>query len=183
MLERVLPLPLDRQLCFSLYGALMSVSRTYKPWLDRLGITYPQYLVLSVLWEGDNQTITAIASHLDLEPSTITPLVKRLELARHVVRRRNPADEREVKVLLTDQGRALRAETKVLADALFEKSGMTVDALIDLNNRIKALRDAFRTKSASGQQHSDHGRKPAPGDPRQRSRSRRLIPARSSRGG
>src|ERR1700751_371010 len=107
MVERVYPLPLDRQLCFSLYGALMAVSRTYKPWLDQLGITYPQYLVLSVLWEGDDQTISAIASRLDLEPSTITPLVKRLEAAGHVVRKRNPADERQVKVRLTDRGRAL----------------------------------------------------------------------------
>lgn len=143
-MERVFPLPLERQLLFSLYGALMAVSRTYKPWLDKLGITYPQYLVLSVLWEGDEQIITAIASRLDLEPSTITPLVKRLEHAGHVVRQRNPADERQVKVLLTDQGRALRADTKVLADALFAKAGMTVDALVDLNARIKALRDAFR---------------------------------------
>lgn len=143
-MDRVHPLPLDRQLGFSLYGALMAVSRTYKPWLDRLGITYPQYLVLSVLWEGDDQTITAIGSRLDLEPSTITPLVKRLEQAGHVVRKRNPADERQVKVRLTDQGRALRADTKVLADALFEKAGMPVDDLADLNTKIKALRDAFR---------------------------------------
>jgi len=136
---------LDRQLGFSLYGAFMAVSRTYKPWLDRLGLTYPQYLVLSVLWENNDQTITSIASRLDLEPSTITPLVKRLEKAGHVVRRRNPSDEREVKVLLTDKGRAMRARTRTLADALFKKSGMTVDALVDLNTRIKALRDAFRT--------------------------------------
>ncbi len=144
MVDRVFPLPLDGQLCFSLYGALMAVSRTYKPWLDRLGITYPQYLVLSVLWEGDDQTIGAIAARLDLEPSTITPLVKRLELAGHVVRQRNPADERQVKVSLTNQGRALRAETKCLSDALFQTSGMSVDALVELNAKIKALRDAFR---------------------------------------
>jgi DNA-binding MarR family transcriptional regulator len=143
-MDRVLPLPLDQQLGFSLYGAFMAVSRTYKPWLDQLGLTYPQYLVLSVLWEGDDQMITAIASRLDLEPSTITPLVKRLEHAGHVVRRRNPADERQVKVRLTDQGRAVRAKTKTLADALFEKSGMTVDGLVDLNVRIQTLRDAFR---------------------------------------
>ena len=146
-MEPDFPLPLDGQLLFALYGALMSVSRTYKPWLDQLGITYPQYLVLGVLWEDDDQMITAIAQRLDLEPSTITPLVKRLEVAGHVVRRRNPEDERQVKVLLTDQGRALRAETKVLADALFEKAGragMTVDVLADLNTRVKALRDAFR---------------------------------------
>lgn len=143
-MDHMFPLPLDGQLGFSLYGAFMAVNRTYKPWLDRLGLTYPQYLVLSVLWEGDDQTITAIAQHLDLEPSTITPLVKRLEQAGRVVRKRNPADERQVKVSLTEQGRAVRAETKSLADALFDKSGMTVDALADLNVRVKALRDAFR---------------------------------------
>ncbi len=143
-MDRMFPLPLDEQLGFSLYGAFMAVGRAYKPWLDKLGLTYPQYLVLSVLWEGDDQTITGIALRLDLDPSTITPLVKRLERAGHVVRRRNPSDERQVKVALTDQGRAVRAETRDLADALFAKSGMTVDALVDLNTRIKALRDAFR---------------------------------------
>lgn len=143
-MERPFPLPLDRQLGFSLYSAFMAVSRTYKPWLDQLGLTYPQYLVLSVLWEGDDQTITGVAQHLDLEPSTITPLVKRLEQAGHVVRRRNPSDERQVKVSLTDQGRAVRAKTKTLADALYGKAGMTVDELYDLNERIKGLRDAFR---------------------------------------
>jgi DNA-binding MarR family transcriptional regulator len=142
--KRPYPLPLDSQLGFSLYGAFMAVGRAYKPWLDRLGLTYPQYLVLSVLWEGDDQTITGIASRLDLEPSTITPLVKRLELAGHVARKRNPEDERQVRVRLTDQGRAVRAETRTLAEALDNKSGMTVDGLVDLNTRIQALRDAFR---------------------------------------
>jgi len=143
--NRAYPLPLDSQLGFSLYGAFIAVGRTYRLWLDRLGLTYPQYLVLSVLWEGDDQTIGAIASRLDLEPSTITPLVKRLEHAGHLVRKRNPSDERQVKVRLTDQGRAIRAETKTLAEALDNKSGMTVDALVDLNTRIQTLRDAFRS--------------------------------------
>ncbi|HEY1926837.1 MAG TPA: MarR family transcriptional regulator [Caulobacteraceae bacterium] len=143
-MDRMFPLPLDEQLGFSLYGAFMAVGRTYKPWLDQLGLTYPQYLVLSVLWEGDEQTIGAIASRLDLEPSTITPLVKRLEQAGHVARKRNPSDERQVKVSLTDQGRAVRAQTRTLADALYGKSGMTVDAIVDLNARIRALRDTFR---------------------------------------
>jgi len=142
--DRVFPLPLDRQLGFSLYGAFIAVSRTYKPWLDQLGLTYPQYLVLSVLWEGDDQTIGGIAARLDLEPSTITPLVKRLEAAGHLVRKRNPADERQVKVQLTDQGRAVRAKTKTLADALYGKAGLSVAELVELNARIKALRDAFR---------------------------------------
>jgi len=142
--KRVFPLPLDRQLGFSLYGAFISVSRVYKPWLDRLSLTYPQYLVLSVLWEADDQTISGIAARLDLESSTITPLVKRLEEAGHVVRKRNPDDERQVKVLLTEKGRDIRVETKTLADALFDKSGMTVDAVMDLNSRVRSLRDAFR---------------------------------------
>jgi DNA-binding MarR family transcriptional regulator len=141
------PLPLDRQLGFGLYSAFMAISRTYKPWLDQLGLTYPQYLVLCVLWEGDDQTIGAIAQRLDLESSTITPLMKRLEQAGHVVRRRNPADERQVKVLLTDQGRALRAQTRSLADALYgtsDKAGISVEEVVDLNRRVTAMRDAFR---------------------------------------
>jgi MarR family transcriptional regulator, organic hydroperoxide resistance regulator len=141
------PLPLEGQLGFSLYGAFIAVGRTYKLWLDQIGLTYPQYLVLSVLWEDDDQTITAIGSRLDLEPSTITPLVKRLEQAGHLVRRRNRQDERQVKASLTDQGRALRAKTRTLADALYTKSsnaGMSVEDIGDLNVRVKALRDAFR---------------------------------------
>lgn len=138
------PLPLDRQLGFGLYSAFMAVSRTYKPWLDKLGLTYPQYLVLCVLWEGDDQTIGGIAARLALEPSTITPLVKRLEQAGRVARQRNPSDERQVRVRLTAPGRALRAETRTLADALYGKSGMTVGEVADLNRRVTALRDAFR---------------------------------------
>jgi DNA-binding MarR family transcriptional regulator len=138
------PLPLDRQLGFGLYSAFMAVSRTYKPWLDKLGLTYPQYLVLSVLWEDDDRTIGGIAARLDLEPSTITPLVKRLEQAGHVVRQRNPSDERQVKVLLTEQGRDLHVQTRTLAEALYCKSGMTPQEVADLNRRVAALRDAFR---------------------------------------
>ena len=141
------PLPLDGQLGFALYGAFMTVGRTYKLWLDQIGLTYPQYLVLSVLWEGNDQTVSAIASRLDLEPSTITPLVKRLEQAGHVLRKRNPEDERQVKVILTEEGRAIRAKTRTLAEALYTKAGkagMTVDDLADLNMRVKALRDVFR---------------------------------------
>ena len=139
------PLPLDRQLGFGLYSAFMAVSRTYKPWLDQIGLTYPQYLVMCVLWEEDDQTIGSIATRLDLEPSTITPLVKRLELAGRVTRQRNPLDERQVMVVLTDQGRAVRAKTRALADALYNKSGMTPAEVADLNTRVKALREAFRT--------------------------------------
>jgi DNA-binding MarR family transcriptional regulator len=140
------PLPLDRQLGFGLYSAFIAVSRTYKPWLDQIGLTYPQYLVMCVLWEGDDQTIGAIAARLDLEPSTITPLVKRLEQAGHVLRQRNPADERQVKVTLTQEGRAVRAQTRTLAEALYAKSGMTPAEVAELNDRVTALREAFRNR-------------------------------------
>jgi len=141
------PLPLDGQLGFALYGAFIAVGRVYKAWLDQIGLTYPQYLVLSVLWEDDDQTVSAIASRLDLEPSTITPLVKRLERAGHLIRKRNPEDERQVRISLTEEGRALRSKTRALAEALYKKSGnagITIEAIADLNTRVKALRDAFR---------------------------------------
>src|ERR1700743_433997 len=98
-MDRPFPLPLDRQLGFGLYSAFMAVSRTYKPWLDQLGLTYPQYLWMCVLLESDaDQTIGGIATRLDLEPSTVPPLVKRLERPGNVIRQRNPADERQVNV-------------------------------------------------------------------------------------
>ena len=102
------PLPLENQLCFSLYAASMAVTRSYKPMLDMLGVTYPQYLVLHALWEMDGRTIGAIADRLSLESSTVTPLVKRLEAAGLALRRRNPQDERQVQVTLTEAGQAIR---------------------------------------------------------------------------
>jgi DNA-binding MarR family transcriptional regulator len=137
------PLPLDSQLCFSLYAATIAVNRTYKPMLDRLGLTYPQYLVLHTLWEEDGRTIGAIGHRLALEPSTITPLVKRLEAAGLADRLRNPADERQVQVRLTDKGRALQAESACLGTALVERSGMTPEQLMTLNREVQALRDAL----------------------------------------
>jgi DNA-binding MarR family transcriptional regulator len=141
--------PLDSQLCFSLYSTSMAINRTYKPLLDELGITYPQYLVLSALWETDCQTISAIADRLSLEPSTITPLVKRLEQAGFLSRRRNPEDEREVKVHLTAKGKNLRSEAGCLNDRLLERSGLTVEEIIALNKKVQALREAL-TRNARG---------------------------------
>ena len=100
------PLPLDDQLCFSLYAATIAINRAYKPVLDRLGITYLRFLVLQTLNEPeDGRSIGAIAERLALEPGTIAPLTKRLEAAGLVARIRKPADEREVCVRLTDAGR------------------------------------------------------------------------------
>lgn len=136
-------LPLNGQLCFSIYGAGLAINRTYKPLLDELGLTYPQYLVLSVLWESGGLTVGAIADRLDLEPSTITPLVKRLELAGLVTRERNPADERQVVVRATETGAGLEGPAACLTAALLEHSGFTPQELIDLNARVQRLRDAL----------------------------------------
>ena len=136
-------IPLDQQLCFSLYATTIAINRTYKPLLDGLGVTYPQYLVMSALWENDGQTISAIGERLALEPSTITPLVKRLEQAGFIARQRNPADERQVVVSLTPQGKALRAESGCLTETLLQRSGLTVEQIVDLNDRVRALNKAL----------------------------------------
>lgn len=140
------PVPLDGQLCFSIYSATIAINRAYKPLLDELGVTYPQYLVLSTLWEDGEQTVGGIANRLDLEPSTITPLIKRLEQAGFVGRRRNPDDERQVRVALTEKGAALQAPAGCLLDELLRRSGLTVDQLIDLNDRVRQLKNAVAGK-------------------------------------
>jgi MarR family transcriptional regulator, organic hydroperoxide resistance regulator len=132
--------PLDQQICFTLYATSMAVTRAYKPLLDQLGLTYPQYLVLSVLGEADGLTIGGIAGRLDLESSTVTPLVKRLEAAGLVRRTRGVEDERRVAVAMTDDGRALLERSKCLGDLMVERSRMTGDELEDLNKRVQALR-------------------------------------------
>jgi len=136
-------LHLDDQLCFSLYAATIAVNRTYKPMLDAFGLTYPQYLVLSTLWEEDRLAISAIADRLSLESSTITPLVKRLESAGYLTRERNPKDERQVIVSLTGKGQSLREETACLTDTLLDRSGMTPEQLIKLNGKVRKLRAAL----------------------------------------
>lgn len=137
------PFPLDEQLCFSLYRASMEINRTYKPLLDALGLTYPQYLVLSALWEADGLAISAIGARLALESSTITPLVKRLEQAGFVERLRSTRDERQVHVHLTGAGVAIRTRTRCLAEALARKSGMDAETLGALNRQVQQLRDAL----------------------------------------
>ncbi|WP_374309559.1 MarR family winged helix-turn-helix transcriptional regulator [Methylocella sp.] len=121
----------------------MAVTRLFKPTLDRLGITYPQYLVLHALWEQDGRSVRAIAERLALESSTVTPLLKRLEAAGLVTRARNPDDEREVEARLTAAGRALRGRCGRLAQELTERSGLSMDELGALNRHVQVLRDAL----------------------------------------
>lgn len=137
------PLPLDDQLCYAIYSAGMAIQRVYKPLLDELGLTYPQYLVLNVLWREDKQTVGGIAERLALESSTLTPLLKRLEAAGLLRRTRNPANERQVVVALTDAGRALRSRAGCLADALLAASGQTPAHLKEITEDVRDLRNAI----------------------------------------
>ncbi|WP_070154975.1 MarR family winged helix-turn-helix transcriptional regulator [Sphingobium phenoxybenzoativorans] len=136
------PVPLDEQLCFAIYSAGIAIQRAYKPLLDALGLTYPQYLVLNVLWREADQTVGAIAHQLALESSTLTPLLKRLEVAGLIRRARNPENERQVIVSVTDKGTALRSRAGCLGDTLLIASGETPAALGRLNRQMAELRDA-----------------------------------------
>jgi len=130
---------LDDHLCFSVYSTSIAIHRLYKPILDQLGLTYPQYLVLGTLWEKDGQGIGGIAERLALESSTITPLVKRLEQAGFVTRQRSAVDERQVHVRLTEKGQDTKARTHCLKDAMLEKSGMSEDEIVRLNQEVQRL--------------------------------------------
>ncbi|WP_460449087.1 MarR family winged helix-turn-helix transcriptional regulator [Alsobacter sp. SYSU BS001988] len=106
-------LKLDQQLCFSIYSTAQAFTAAYKPFLDRVGLTYTQYLVLMALWESDGVPISEIGDRLDLDSGTLTPLLKRMEASGFVVRKRNPADERQVLVTLTDRGRSIQGDAAV----------------------------------------------------------------------
>ena len=137
------PVPLEDQLCFAIHSAGMAIQRLYKPMLDEMGLTYPQYLVFNVLWREESQSVGAIAARLALESSTLTPLLKRLEAAGLLRRTRNPQNERQVLIALTDKGRALRGGAGCLGAALLDASGEPASELARLNRDITALRDAI----------------------------------------
>jgi DNA-binding MarR family transcriptional regulator len=134
---------LDEQLCFAIYSATHAFNRFYKPRLDRLGLTYPQYLVMMVLWEEEPQTVGSIGERLLLDSSTLTPLLKRLEAAGYVSRNRSLRDERVVEVTLTPVGRALRADACPLPEAAKAASGSTMAELTDLRHQLVSIRDAL----------------------------------------
>jgi DNA-binding MarR family transcriptional regulator len=137
--EAVEVLRLDRQLCFALYGAANRVTRLYRPMLDALGLTYPQYLAMLVLWEASPRTVGALGEALDLESSTLTPLLKRLETQGLVVRARDPEDERRVIVTLTPAGLALREQARTIPEQLFCKLNIELEELGDLRDQLKTL--------------------------------------------
>lgn len=141
-------LQLDNQLCFKLYAASRAVIRAYKPMLDQLGLTYPQYLAMLVLWEWQQQppalpTVKALGERLLLDSGTLTPLLKRLELQGLLQRKRSLSDEREVHLALTDAGCALREQVLPLKSQLLCEHGVDLDALAALRSQVGGLLDQF----------------------------------------
>ena len=135
------PLRLDSQICFAIYSAAHAFNRVYKPLLDRLGLTYPQYLAMLVLWENDGVSVKEIGERLFLDSGTLTPLLKRLEVAGLIRRTRSRKDERHVLIALTPRGQALKDRARTVPLSILAASQCSVSTLSELKNEIVALRN------------------------------------------
>lgn len=133
-------LKVDNFICFALYSAGHAFTRLYKPLLEPLGLTYPQYLVMAVLWEKDDQPVGEIGEKLLLESSTLTPLLKRLETAGMVRRPRDRDDERVVRIQLTSEGAALKQKAMGIPQAIGCSTSLSLPEVMKLTDEIKALR-------------------------------------------
>jgi DNA-binding MarR family transcriptional regulator len=130
------PLALERQVCFALVVAARSVVALYRPLLEPMGLTHPQYLVMLALWEGGPSSVKDLSRRLQLDPGTLSPLLKRLEGQALIVRARDSADERQLSVTLTDSGRALRATAESIPALVVQRLGMTVPELEHLRSTL-----------------------------------------------
>ena len=142
-------LKLNDFLCFAVYAAGHGFNRVYKPLLEPLGLTYPQYLVMTALWEQDDQTVGGLGERLSLESNTLTPLLKRLENQRRIRRVRDPRDERQVRVRLTAAGRALGGEAAHIPHCILEASGLSAGDLSRLQRQITVLHKALESVADS----------------------------------
>lgn len=133
-------LRLGAQLCFALYSTLLGVNKVYRGLLGALDLTYPQYLVMLVLWEKDAVNVSEICDKLHLETATLTPLLKRLEARGLIDRRRSAQDERQVIVTLTAEGRDLRAKVAHIPGCVAAASGLSIEEIVDLRTRLVELR-------------------------------------------
>ena len=132
-------LALENQVCFGLAVAARSVIALYRPVLEPLSLTHPQYLVMLALWERDPRSVKGLSEALQLEPATLSPLLKRLEVTGYVERKRSSSDERSLEVTLTDAGRALRAEAERIPHQIVERLGLPVSDLESLRERLHAI--------------------------------------------
>ncbi|WP_040338709.1 MarR family winged helix-turn-helix transcriptional regulator [Candidatus Blastococcus massiliensis] len=137
-----LPTPsvaLDDQLCFALYAASRAVTARYRPMLEAIGLTYPQYLVMMLLWEEDHQTVGQLGSRLALDSGTLSPLLKRLTAAGLVTRHRRLEDERSVAIALTDDGRALQEKAYGISQEMIDAIGFDTGEFTELKSRLQSL--------------------------------------------
>ena len=134
-------LQLDNQLCFALYSASLAMTKLYKPFLQTLSLTYPQYLVMMALWERDGQIVSELAERLFLDSGTLTPLLKRLETAGLVRRARATDDERRVLIHLNDSGRALRQKALKIPPCMFKAMNCTFPEIDAITKQMQALRN------------------------------------------
>ncbi|URL59234.1 MarR family transcriptional regulator [Luteibacter flocculans] len=134
------PRTVDGQLCFALYSANLAMGKLYRQLLAKLDLTYPQYLVMLVLWEGDGITVSELGDRLFLDSATLTPLLKRLQAAGLVARTRSTQDERQVIVTLTEQGRGLREQAAQVPVDVFCATGCEIDELRSLKHQLEVLR-------------------------------------------
>jgi DNA-binding MarR family transcriptional regulator len=132
---------LDNQLCFALYSASLAMTKLYKPLLDELGLTYPQYLVMLVLWEGDGLMVSELGQRLSLDSGTLTPLLKRLEASALISRVRDVADERRVHIHLTAAGRRLKARAAKVPACILAASQCSIAEIVQLTTQVRKLRD------------------------------------------
>ncbi len=135
---------LDNQLCFAMYSASLAMTRLYKPLLDKLGLTYPQYIVMLSLWECDGVMVSELGERVSLDSGTLTPLLKRLETGGFVARVRDIADERRVHVTLTAAGRKLKSRAANVPACLLAASQCSVPELVQLTQQIQSLRDRIK---------------------------------------
>ena len=135
---------LDNQLCFAVYSTSLAMTRLYKPLLDKLALTYPQYIVMLALWEQDGVMVSTLGERLSLDSGTLTPLLKRLETSGYVARVRDVADERRVRVTLTAAGRKLKARAASVPGCLMAATQCSVSELVALTQQLQTLRDRIK---------------------------------------
>jgi len=135
---------LDNQLCFAVYSASLAMTRLYKPMLDKLQLTYPQYLVMLALWEHDGPTVSELGDRLSLDSGTLTPLLKRLEANGYLARMRDVADERRVRITLSAAGRRLKTRAADVPGCLMAATQCPVPELVALTQQIQTLRDRIK---------------------------------------
>jgi MarR family transcriptional regulator, organic hydroperoxide resistance regulator len=141
---------LDDFLCFAVYSANLAFNRVYKPLLDELGLTYPQYLVLVALYEEDGQTVGGLGEKLFLDSSTLTPLLKRMEGVGYLTRQRDPQDERQVRLRLTPRGRSVREKGIAFRGGLLKATGLSPTGLRELREQMVALRENLAKAARAG---------------------------------